>query len=127
VCTVDRAVSSAHGSMVDRPFNTKGYAIRVARAISDGPGRTRAGCGGNVTGVWRRAARARRRCAWAAFPATNTTTGDACAHDRGVKGGDRASPAADAGWGWSGRSGELVSAPKCARRRETGRGLMLTV
>jgi hypothetical protein len=53
--------------------------------------------------------------------------GDACARDRGVKGGDRASPAAGAGRGRSGRSGELVSAPKCARRRETGRGLMLTV
>jgi hypothetical protein len=53
--------------------------------------------------------------------------GDACARDRGVKGGDCASPAAGAGRGQSGRSGELVSAPKCARRRETGRGLMLTV
>jgi hypothetical protein len=53
--------------------------------------------------------------------------GDACARDRGVKGGDRASPAAGAGRGRSGRSGELASAPKCARRRETGRGLMLTV
>jgi hypothetical protein len=53
--------------------------------------------------------------------------GDACTRVRGVKGGDCASPAAGAGRGRSGRSGELVSAPKCARRRETGRGLMLTV
>jgi hypothetical protein len=53
--------------------------------------------------------------------------GDACARDRGVKGGVCASPAAGGGRGRSGRSGELVSAPKCARRRETWRGLMLTV
>jgi hypothetical protein len=53
--------------------------------------------------------------------------GDACTRDRGVKGGDCVSPVAGAGRGWSGRSGELASAPKCARRRETGRGLMLTV
>jgi hypothetical protein len=53
--------------------------------------------------------------------------GDACARDRGVREGDRASPAAGAGRGRSGRSDELVSAPKCTRRRETGRGLMLTV
>jgi hypothetical protein len=68
-------VSSAHGSTVDRPFNKKGYAIRAARARSDGPGRTRAGCGGKHAGVRRRAVGARRRCAWAAFSATNTTEG----------------------------------------------------
>jgi hypothetical protein len=53
--------------------------------------------------------------------------GDACTRDRGVKGSDRASPAAGARRGRRGCSGELVEAPKCARRRETGRGLMLTV
>jgi hypothetical protein len=73
--TVDRAVLPVHGSTVDRPFKTKGYAIRAIRARSDGPGRSRAGCGGEHAGVRRRAAGACRRCAWAAFPATNTTTG----------------------------------------------------
>jgi hypothetical protein len=53
--------------------------------------------------------------------------GDACARDRGVKGGDRASPATDARRGRSGRSDELVSPPKCTRRRETRWGLILTV
>jgi hypothetical protein len=49
-CAVDRAVSSAHGSTVDRPFKTKGYAIRAVHARSKGPGRVRAGCSGDVAG-----------------------------------------------------------------------------
>jgi hypothetical protein len=53
--------------------------------------------------------------------------GDACARDRGVKGGDCASPAAGAGRGRSGRSGELVSALLCTKGRGNGLGLLLTV
>jgi hypothetical protein len=53
--------------------------------------------------------------------------GDACARDRGVKGGDRASLAAGAGRGRRGCSGELVEAPKSSRRRDNERGLLLTV
>jgi hypothetical protein len=41
-------VHPVHGSTVDRPFKTKGYVIRAARARSDGPGRVRAGCGGGA-------------------------------------------------------------------------------
>jgi hypothetical protein len=33
---VDRAVSSAHGSTVDRPLDAKGYAILTVRARSKG-------------------------------------------------------------------------------------------
>jgi hypothetical protein len=69
VCAVDRAVSSAHGSTVDRPLKTKGYTIRVVHARSKGPGRVRAECGGEHAGVRRRAAGARWRCPWAVFPA----------------------------------------------------------
>jgi hypothetical protein len=53
--------------------------------------------------------------------------GNACACDRGVKGGDCASPAAGAGRGRSGRSGELVSALLCTKGRGNGLGLLLTV
>jgi hypothetical protein len=67
-------VHPVHGSTVDRPFKTKGYVIRAARARSDGPGRVRAGCGGDVAGVRRRAAGVRRRWPWTALPATNPTS-----------------------------------------------------
>jgi hypothetical protein len=40
---VDRAVSSAHGSTVDRPHNTKGYAILSVHPRSHSPGRVLAG------------------------------------------------------------------------------------
>jgi hypothetical protein len=53
--------------------------------------------------------------------------GDACARDRGVKGGDCASPAAGAGRGRSGRSGELASALLCTKGRGNGLGLLLTI
>jgi hypothetical protein len=44
--------------------------------------------------------------------------GGACARDRGVKEGNRASPAAGAGRGRRGYSSELVEAPKCSKRRD---------
>jgi hypothetical protein len=53
--------------------------------------------------------------------------GGACARDRGVKGGDCASPAADIGRGRSGHSGELAGTPLCVKGRKIGRGLMFTV
>jgi hypothetical protein len=53
--------------------------------------------------------------------------GGACARDRGVKGGDRASPAAGTGWGRRGCSGELAGTLLCVKGREIERGLMLTV
>jgi hypothetical protein len=74
-CAVDRTVRPVHGSTVDRPFKTKGYAIRAARARSDGPGRVQAMGGGDVAGERRRAAGARRRWPWTALPATSPTTG----------------------------------------------------
>jgi hypothetical protein len=52
--------------------------------------------------------------------------GGACARDRGVKGGDRASSAAGTGRGRRGCSGELVETLLCVKGREIGRGLMLT-
>jgi hypothetical protein len=121
--TVARAVLPVHGSTVDRPFKTKGYAIRV----------------GSLDARVRDAAASMPKCVGARWELTGVAPGrrfrpltrphdsrkrrrDACARDRGVKGGDCASPAADARRGRCGRSGELVSAPKCARRRETGRG-----
>jgi hypothetical protein len=45
---MDRVVHLVHGSTVDHPFKMKGYAIRAVRARSKGPGRARAGCGGDV-------------------------------------------------------------------------------
>jgi hypothetical protein len=53
--------------------------------------------------------------------------GGACARDRGVKGGDCASPAAGTGRGRSGRSGELVGTLLCTKGREKGPSLLLTV
>jgi hypothetical protein len=49
------------------------------------------------------------------------------AHVVGGLGGDRASSAAGTGMGRRGRSSELVSGPRCTRRREFERGLLLTV
>jgi hypothetical protein len=72
---MDRTVRPVHGSTVDRPLKTKGYAIRAARARSDGPGRMQAMGGGDVAGERRRAAGARQRWLWLAIPATSTTTG----------------------------------------------------
>jgi hypothetical protein len=46
--------------------------------------------------------------------------GVACARDRGVKGGDCASPVAGAGRGRSGRSGELVSVVHKRKRKRSG-------
>jgi hypothetical protein len=51
----------------------------------------------------------------------------AFARGRGVRGGARAPWMAGTGRGRRGRSGELVSAPKCTRRREIERGILLTV
>jgi hypothetical protein len=48
------------------------------------------------------------------------------AHATGVSGVDRASSAAGTGRGRRVRSSELVSAPKCTRRRLIERGIMLT-
>jgi hypothetical protein len=56
------------------PLNAKGYAIRAIQTRSKGPGRVRAGCGSEHTGVRRCAAGARRRCPWAAFPAIFSST-----------------------------------------------------
>jgi hypothetical protein len=129
-CAVDRAVRSAHGSTVDRPLKTKGYAIRVVHARSKGPGRVRAGCGGEHAGVRRRAAELAgiapgRRSRPSTRPqASAKRRGDACAHDRGVKGGDRASSTTGAGRGQSDRSGELVSTPLGTERREKRVGVI---
>jgi hypothetical protein len=54
-------------------------------------------------------------------------SGGACARDRGVYGGNCASPAVDTGRGRSGRSGELVSALLCTKGRGNRMGLLLTV
>jgi hypothetical protein len=50
----------------------------------------------------------------------------ACAHDQGVKGGDRASPAAGTGRGRRGYSGELGEALLCVKGRRIGQGFLLT-
>jgi hypothetical protein len=62
-------MSSAHGSTVDRPFKTKGYAIRAVRARSKGPARTRAGCSGDVAGDRGGAAVPRGEFTGAPYPA----------------------------------------------------------
>jgi hypothetical protein len=49
-----------------------------------------------------------------------------CARDQGVKGGDRASPAAGTGRGRRGYSGELGEALLCVKGRGIGQGLLLT-
>jgi hypothetical protein len=72
---VDRTVRPVHGSTVDRPLKTKGYAIQSVRARSNGPGRTQAMGGGDVAGERRRATEARRRWPWTVFQATSPTTG----------------------------------------------------
>jgi hypothetical protein len=126
-------VSSAHGSTVDRFLNAKGYAISTVRGRSKGSGRAQAKGGGDVAGEWRRAAGARRRCPWAALrPSTRPQAsakrrGGACARDRGVKEGNRASSAASAGRGRRGCSGEIVEAPKCSKRRDIEQEFLLTV
>jgi hypothetical protein len=51
----------------------------------------------------------------------------ACARDRGVYGSNCASPAAGTGKGRSSRSGELAGTLLCTKRREIGRGILLTV
>jgi hypothetical protein len=53
--------------------------------------------------------------------------GGACARDKGVYGGNCASPAAGTARGQSGHSGELVDALLCTIGRENGRGKLLTV
>jgi hypothetical protein len=50
----------------------------------------------------------------------------ACARDQGVKGADRASPAAGTGRGQRGYSGELGEALLCVKRRGIGQGFLLT-
>jgi hypothetical protein len=52
--------------------------------------------------------------------------GGSCARDRGVYGSNCASPAAGTGRGQSGRSGELAGTLLCTKRREIGRGILLT-
>jgi hypothetical protein len=64
---VDRAVSSAHGSTVDRAHNPKGYAILTVHAKSKGSGRVRARCGGGVAGDRGGAAVPRRKFAGAPY------------------------------------------------------------
>jgi hypothetical protein len=130
---VSRAVSPTHGSTVDRPHNPKGYAILSVRARSNGPDLVHAGVAANTPG--RKTARRRlagvvpRQCSRPpihpradALRSRNTR-----ARDRGLRGNARAPMTAGAGRGRGGRSGELVSAPKCTRRREIERGLLLTV
>jgi hypothetical protein len=67
-CAVDRTVSSAHGSPVDRPLNAKGYAIWAVHARSKGSGRLQAKatastpeCGGARRGLAGVAPRRRSR------------------------------------------------------------------
>jgi hypothetical protein len=47
---VDPAVGAVHKPTVDRSLNAKGYAPQTVHRRSKGPGRVRAGCGGDVTG-----------------------------------------------------------------------------
>jgi hypothetical protein len=93
--------------------------VRDAAASTPESGGTRQGLAGVAPGLrslpsTRPQASAKRR-------------GGACARDRGVKGGDRASSAAGAGRGRRGRSGELVSTPLSTKRRGNERGLLLIV
>jgi hypothetical protein len=115
------------------PFKTKGYAILAIRARSNGPG-----------GVQARAAAASPERGGARWELAGVGPGrrsrpplrpragakrsaGACARDQGVKGGDRASPAAGTGRGQRGCSSELVEVLLCVKGREIGQGLMLTV
>jgi hypothetical protein len=114
------------------PFKTKGYAILAIRARSNGPGRVQAraaaaspergGAQRELAGIGpgRRSRPPLRPRAGAKRSA------GACARDPGVKGGDRASPAAGTGRGRRDCSGELVEALLCVKR-ELGQGLLLTV
>jgi hypothetical protein len=47
---VDPAVGAVHKPTVDRSLNAKGYAPQTVHRRSKGPGRARAGCGGDVAG-----------------------------------------------------------------------------
>jgi hypothetical protein len=65
-CAVDRTVSSAHGSTVDRPLNAKGYVIWAINARSKGSGHLQAKatastpeCGGTRRRTRRRGPRSR--------------------------------------------------------------------
>jgi hypothetical protein len=132
-CAMDHAVSSAHGSTVDRPLNAKGYVIWAIHARSKGSGRVQAKGDGEHAGVRRRAeGLAGVAPGWHSQPSTRPQAsanrrGGACARDRGVKEGNRASSVAGAGRGRRGCSGELVGAPKCSKRRDIEHGFLLTV
>jgi hypothetical protein len=115
------------------PFKTKGYAILAIRARSNGPGRVqaRAAAASPERGGARRELAGvdpRRRSRPPLRPRAGAKrSAGTCARDQGVKGGDRASPAASTGRGRRGCSGELVEALLCVKGREIGRGLKLTV
>jgi hypothetical protein len=68
-------VGAVHGSTVDQPLKSKGYAIPAVCARSNGPGRVQAARGGDDAGERRRAAGARRREPSTALLATTLTTG----------------------------------------------------
>jgi hypothetical protein len=114
------------------PFKTKGYLIWAIRARSDGPGRARVGaaastteCGGARQGL--AGASPRRRSRPSLRPRVGATCcAGACARDHGVRGGDRASPAAGIVRGRRGYSGEPGETMPCAKQRGNGRGFLLT-
>jgi hypothetical protein len=129
-------VHPAHGSTVDRPHNPKGYAILSVHARSNGPDPVHAGAAANTPG--KKTARQHAEATHLVVPRQSTRLpirprADALhsrnthARDRGVQGVDRASSVAGTRRGRRGRSGEIVSAPKCTRRREFEWGLLLTV
>jgi hypothetical protein len=64
---VDPAVGAVHKPTVDRSLNAKGYAPQTVHRRSKGPGRVRAGCGGDVAGDRGGAAVPRRELAGAPY------------------------------------------------------------
>jgi hypothetical protein len=131
---VNRAVHPAHGSTMDRTEGVSpGFDQRRGSAIQ----RPRTRASGSGGGVRRRAAA--RGGGSPASPLDSAPShhfvhelvhfvAEVRAHvEGGVLGVDRASSAAGTERGRRGRSGELVSAPKCSRRREIECGILLTV
>jgi hypothetical protein len=131
-CAVDRVVSSAHGSTVDRPHNPKGYAIASVHAKSHGPGRLQATGGGEHVGVRRRAAEGSparpylaaqdaKSCARGLYSKLGSTR--ASLAGQGVA---RASTTAGTGRGRVRLAGEAVGWLKSARKEKRAGETLLT-
>jgi hypothetical protein len=130
---VDRVVHPVHGSTVNP---SEGYALIKSEPLVRDPTAQDACVRGAAASAPERKT-ARRRLAGVApgqcsQPPIRPRAGalrsrNTCARDMGLRGNARAPMTANAGRGRRGRSGELVSAPMCTRRRGNELGILLTV